>query len=168
MPVTMGLLEDIVEVRKTTGASNGGIKKVAIRCHVHLHDKVRTEDVHAKTVHANEATTPLKMMSPKTVQRVTEVWDVEAIPDEDLLTIEGDDGCTLAKDGGKRFVTHPNTPAKQDGRKWTPTYPGACGRWLRSQRQVGKFEVRDVARGRSPATEDSSTTQGPSWVGTPY
>ena len=58
---------DIVEVRKTAGAANGGIKKVTIRCHVHLHDKGRKEDMHAKTVHANETTTPLALMSPKTV-----------------------------------------------------------------------------------------------------
>ena len=36
---------------------------------------------------------------------------MEAIPDEYLLAIEGDDGCPVAKDGGKRVVTHPNTPA---------------------------------------------------------
>ncbi len=103
---------DIIEVGKTTGASNGGIKKVAIRCRVHLHDKVRKEDVHAKTVHANETTTPLALMGPKTAQRVSQVGYMEAITDEDLLAIEGDDGCTLAKNGGKRIVTHPNTPAR--------------------------------------------------------
>ncbi len=32
--------------------------------------------------------------------------------DEDLLAIKGDEGCTVAKDGGKRIVTHPNTPAQ--------------------------------------------------------
>ena len=37
---------------------------------------------------------------------------MEAIPDEDLLAIEGDDGRAVAKDGGKRVVTHPNTPAR--------------------------------------------------------
>ena len=103
---------DIIEVGKTTGASNGGIKKVTIRCRVHLHDEVRKEDMHAKTVHANETTTPLTLMSPKTVERITEVRDVEAIPDEDLLAIEGDDGRAVAKVGGKRVVTHPNTPAQ--------------------------------------------------------
>ena len=68
--------------------------------------------MHAKTVHANETTILLTLMSPKTVERVTEVRDVEAIPDEDLLAIEGDDGCTVAKDGGKRVVTHSNTLAR--------------------------------------------------------
>ena len=60
-------LLDIIQARKTTGVSNGGIKKMAICRRVHLHDKVRKEDVHAETVHANETTTPLALMSPKTV-----------------------------------------------------------------------------------------------------
>ena len=85
---------------------------MANRHRVHLHDKVRKEDVHAKTVHANETTTPLALMGPKTVQRVLQVRYVEAIPDEGLLAIEGDDGCAVAKDGGKRIVTHPNTPTQ--------------------------------------------------------
>ncbi len=55
---------------------------------------------------------PLMLMSPKTVERVTDVRDVEAIPDEDLLAIEGDDGRAVAKDRGKRVVTHPNTLAQ--------------------------------------------------------
>ncbi len=85
---------------------------MANRHRVHLHDKVRKEDVHAKTVHANETTTPLALMGPKTVQRVLQVRYVEAIPDDDLLAIEGDDGCAVAKYGGKRIVAHLNTLAQ--------------------------------------------------------
>ncbi len=68
--------------------------------------------MHVETVHANETTTPLALMGSKTVQRVSQVGYMEAIPDEDLLAIEGDDGCTVAKDGGKRVVTHSNTLAR--------------------------------------------------------
>ena len=102
----------VIEVGKAALASNWGVTKVAIGGRVDLYDKGRKEDMHAKTVHANETTTPLALMSLKTVQRVTEVWDMEAIPDEDRLAIEGDDSCTVTKDGGKRIVTHPNTPAQ--------------------------------------------------------
>jgi hypothetical protein len=39
--------------------------KVAINCSVDFHDKVREEDVHAKTIHANETASPLMLMGSK-------------------------------------------------------------------------------------------------------
>ena len=39
---------------------------------------------------------------------------MKAIPDEDFLSIEGDDGQAVAKDWSKQIVAHPN-PSSQDG-----------------------------------------------------
>ena len=39
---------------------------------------------------------------------------METIADENLLAIEGDNGCAVTKDGSKRVVTHSDAPA-QDG-----------------------------------------------------
>ena len=47
--------------------------------------------MHTKTVHTNEATSALALMGSKTVERVAEIRYVKTVPDEDFLSIEGDD-----------------------------------------------------------------------------
>ncbi len=58
---------------------------------VDFYDKGWKEDMHTKTVHTNEATSALALMGLKTVERVAEIWYVKTVPDEDFLSIEGDD-----------------------------------------------------------------------------
>ena len=64
--------------------------------------------MHTKTVHSNEATTALALMGRKTVEGVAEVRYVKTVSDEDFLSIEGDDGRTMAKDWSKGVVAHTN------------------------------------------------------------
>ena len=45
-------------------------------------------------------------MSTQTVERVSERWNMEDIPDEDRVAIEGDDGGALPKNWGIRFISH--------------------------------------------------------------
>ena len=104
---------DIIKVRETKGTSDQDITKVAVGCRVDFYDKGRKEDVHSKTIHTNETTTALTLMGPKAVERVAQVWYVEAVSDEDFLPIEGDDGRAVAKDWSKRIVAHSN-PSPRD------------------------------------------------------
>ena len=99
---------NIVQVGKTTRTSDWGITKVAIGLGVDFYDKGWEEDVHAKTIHANETTTALALMGPQTVKRVAKVRYVKTISDEEFLAIEGDDGRAMAKDWSKQIVAHPN------------------------------------------------------------
>jgi len=64
---------DIIKIRETTGTSDRGIMKVAVGRSVDFHDKGGKENMHAKTVHADEATTSLTLMSSKAVKRVAQV-----------------------------------------------------------------------------------------------
>ena len=99
---------DIIKVRETKGTSDRDITKVAVGCSVDFYDKGRKEDVHSKTIHTNETTAALTLMGPEAVERVAQVWYVEAVSDEDFLPIEGDDGRAVAKDWSKRIVAHSN------------------------------------------------------------
>ena len=65
--------------------------------------------MHAKTVHSNETTTALALMGPKTVEGVAEVRYVKTVSDENFLSIEGNDGRTVAKDWSERVVAHTNS-----------------------------------------------------------
>ena len=98
----------IVQVGKTTRASDRGIPKVAVGHCVDFYDKGWKEDVHTRTVHTNEATTTLALMGPKTVEGVAQVRYVKTVPDENFLSIERDDGRAVAKDWSKGVVAHPN------------------------------------------------------------
>jgi hypothetical protein len=103
---------DEIKVREATCSSNWGIMKVAIGRSVDFHDKVREEDVHAKTIHANETASPLMLMGPKVVKWAVKVGYMETIADENILAIEGVNGCAVTKDGSKRIDTHPDVPAR--------------------------------------------------------
>jgi hypothetical protein len=86
--------------------------KVAVGHGVDFYNKGWKEDVHAKTIHTNEATTALTLMGPKTVKGVAQVRYVKTVPDEDFLSIEGDDGRAMAKDWSKGIVAHPNSSSR--------------------------------------------------------
>ena len=88
--------------------------------------------MHTKTVHTNEATTALALMGPKTVEGVAEVQYVKTVPDENFLSIKGDDGQAVAKDWSKGLVAHPNLSSRdrmvRDERQFIrePVISGAC------------------------------------------
>ena len=60
----------IIEVGKAALTSNRGVTKVAIGGRVNLYNKGRKEDMHAKTVHSNETTSPLALVGPEAVKGV--------------------------------------------------------------------------------------------------
>jgi hypothetical protein len=64
-------------------------------------DKGWQEDVHTQLLYTNEAAPVLTLVCPETVKRIAEGGDVHAVPDDDVFTIEGDDGQACAKDWGK-------------------------------------------------------------------
>jgi hypothetical protein len=59
------------------------------------------EDIHTQLVHTNEAAPVLTLMLAETGKRIAEGGDVQAVLDEDLFTVEGDDGQACAEDWGK-------------------------------------------------------------------
>jgi transcription elongation GreA/GreB family factor len=70
-----------IQVGKTTRASDWGISNVSVGHGVDFYDEGWKEDMHTQTVHPDEATTALALMSLKTVEGVTEVWYVKTVPD---------------------------------------------------------------------------------------
>ena len=60
----------VIEGGKAAFASNWGVTKVAVGGRVNLYDKGRKEDMHAKTVHSNETTSPLALVGPEAVKGV--------------------------------------------------------------------------------------------------
>ncbi len=77
------------------------IRKIAASGSIDFDNKGWEEDVHTQLVHTNEAAPVLTLMCPDAVKRIAEGGDVQAVPDEDAFTIEGDDGQACAKDWGK-------------------------------------------------------------------
>ena len=68
--------------------------------------------MHTQTVHPDEATTALALMSTKTLEGVTVVRYVKTVPDENFLFIERDDGQAVAKYWSKGVVAHPNLSSR--------------------------------------------------------
>jgi hypothetical protein len=71
-----------------TRTSNRFVPQVAVCCCMDFQNECGKEDMHAQTIHANEATALLLPMSAETVQRVPEIRDVKAILNENLLAVE--------------------------------------------------------------------------------
>ncbi len=101
---------DVVQVREARRSTDRGINEVAIGCRIHFKDECGKEDVESKAKHANESTSSLPLMGAQAVQRIPKVRDGEAIPDEDFLAIQRDDGGAIPKDWSKRIVAHANLP----------------------------------------------------------
>ncbi len=101
---------DVIQVREARQSTDRGINKVAIGRRIHFKDECGKEDVESEAKHANESTSALSLMGAQAVQRIPKVRDVEAIPDEDFLTIQRDDGSAIPKDWSKRIVAHANLP----------------------------------------------------------
>ena len=97
---------DVVQVREARQSTDRGVSKVAIGRCIHLKDECGKEDVESKAKHANESTSSLPLMGAQAVQRIPKVRDGEAIPDEDFLAIQRDDGGAIPKDWSKRIVAH--------------------------------------------------------------
>ncbi len=81
---------------------------------VHLEKEGWEEDIHSQSKHPNESTTLLTLVSSKAVQGVAEVRNMEAMVNQDLLAIEGDDGRAMTKDWCERIIAHANSTS-QDG-----------------------------------------------------
>jgi hypothetical protein len=79
---------DVVEVQEVTCASNRFILQVAIHCCIDFCNECGKEDMHAQTVHANEATALLLLMSAETVQEIPEIRDMKAVLNENPLSVE--------------------------------------------------------------------------------
>ncbi len=97
---------DVVQVREARQLTNQGVNKVAIGCRIHFKDECEKEEVKSKAKHTNESTSALSLMGAQAVQRIPKVQYVEAIPDEDFLAIQRDDGGAIPKDWSKRIVAH--------------------------------------------------------------
>ncbi len=57
-------------------------------------------------------TVMLMLMCSKAIQGVTEVWDMETMPNQDHFSVEGFDDRTMTQDGGKEVIVHENLMAR--------------------------------------------------------
>jgi len=58
---------DVVQGRHLGGAANRGIREVAVCGRVDFDDEKGEEDIHAQTLHADEAASKLTLMGAETV-----------------------------------------------------------------------------------------------------
>ena len=73
---------------------------------VYFDDEQGKEDVHAEAVHPNKTTTMLTLTGTEAVEWVAEGRNVEAVPNQDLPSIDSNDCQSRAQDGGKQIVAH--------------------------------------------------------------
>ncbi len=92
---------DIVQGRHLGGAADRGIREVAVCGHVDFDDERGEEDIHAQTLHADEAASKLTLMGAETVEGVANCRDVEALSNQDAFAIHGNDSRAGAEDGGE-------------------------------------------------------------------
>jgi hypothetical protein len=76
-------------------------KRDAVSGGIDFGDKGWEEDIHTQLVHTNEAAPVLMLVCLETVKRIAEGRDVQAVSDEDVFTLEGDDGQACAEDWSK-------------------------------------------------------------------
>jgi hypothetical protein len=103
---TLGL--DVINLSQATITTKGLILKMTISGGIHFKNKVREVHKHSMPVKANETTTTLSLMGPKTIERISEVGDMKAVPNQNLLTIQGDDSRSFPQHRSKGRVAHPN------------------------------------------------------------
>jgi hypothetical protein len=101
----------VVKLAETHRLTEGCVGEMAVHRGVHIKVEVGKEDMKTKTVHGNVTTSALLPMSPETVERVTEIRNMEAVPNEYFLTIQRDDGRTMAPDRCKGSIAHVHTTA---------------------------------------------------------
>jgi hypothetical protein len=68
------------------------VREMAVSGGIDFVDKGWEENVHTQLMHTNEAAPVLMLVCLETVKRIAEGRDVQAVPDEDAFTIQGDDG----------------------------------------------------------------------------
>jgi hypothetical protein len=85
---------------------------MAVSGHVDFNNKGWEENVHTQLVHTNETAPMLMLVCPKTVKRIAEGGDVQAVPNEYAFTIKGDDAGACVKDWGKGVVPHADAAAR--------------------------------------------------------
>ena len=57
-------------------------------------------------MHSSKAASKLTLMGEETVEGVAKGGDMEAIPNQDVFSIYGDDSRSGAEDGGEGVVAH--------------------------------------------------------------
>jgi hypothetical protein len=97
---------NIIECCQRGSPSQWGILQMTVGGGVHFKNECREEDIHTQAIHSNKTTSALLLMGPKAVERVAEVRDMEAVPHEDLLTIERNNCRAVTQDGSKGVVPH--------------------------------------------------------------
>ena len=68
---------------------------------VKLNDERWEEDIHSQALHHNKATSMLTLMGVEIVEGVAKGGDMEALPNQDVFAIDGNDSRARAKDGGE-------------------------------------------------------------------
>jgi len=97
-----------VEGGERSGLPEGLIRERAIGGCVDGEDKRRKIDQHAGVVGPDETATTLFEMGAKAVQRHREARNVESVPHQNSLTIEGDNGRPPSKNREVGAVAHAN------------------------------------------------------------
>jgi hypothetical protein len=69
------------------------------------------EGMEAQAIHPNEPTPAVLLMGLETVKMISEVGNMETIPDEDSLAIQRDDGRPMPKNWGKGVIAHTYAPS---------------------------------------------------------
>ena len=95
--------------RKGSGLTQRFVQQVAVGRHIHTENDTQEVNMHPHIETPNKAAATLTEVSTEAVERHTECGDVQNIPDEEVLTVQGDNGRAPAKDGSVRVVAHLNT-----------------------------------------------------------
>jgi len=92
---------DVIHFGKTALTTKRLVAEMAIGGGVHLQNKAGKVHEDTMPMKTKETTTTLALVSPKAVERVAEVRDMKTVTNENLLTIEGDDGRTSSQHRSK-------------------------------------------------------------------
>ena len=99
---------NVMKGRKGSGLTQRFVQQVAVGRHIHTENNTQEVNMHPHIETPNKAAATLTEVSTEAVERHTECGDVQNIPDEEVLTVQGDNGRAPAKDGSVRVVAHPN------------------------------------------------------------
>ncbi len=89
-------------------AAEGRIGEVTIRRHVHSEHKHWEAHQHASLISPIEAAGTMSEMGVEAVKGHHKTGYVEGIADENMMTVEGDDGRPATKDRDERIFVHLN------------------------------------------------------------
>jgi hypothetical protein len=87
---------------------NWFILEMTVGGSINLKNKHQEEHIHPQTVHPNVTTALLMLMCSKAVQGVMKIWDMETMPNNNHLSVEGYDGGVVTQDWGKGVIAHAN------------------------------------------------------------